>query len=82
MNTQLLVAAGILLIIVGILVLTAGLLLGSLKQDSSDTRIQGGGVVFIGPIPIIFGTDRNSAIIVIVLALILTAAAYLLSHRI
>lgn len=43
-----------------------------------DKKIKGGGVIFIGPIPIIFGSDAKTTIIIIVLALILTALGFII----
>jgi uncharacterized protein (TIGR00304 family) len=38
-------------------------------------KVRGGGVVLIGPIPIIFGSDKKSAIILSVLAIIIMVIA-------
>lgn len=43
--------------------------------EGSGQNVKGGGVIFIGPIPIIFGSDKRSAIIVILLAIILMLLA-------
>ena len=37
-------------------------------------RVKGAGVIMIGPIPIIFGTDKKSVKMVLALALALTIA--------
>lgn len=39
--------------------------------EGSKTTLEGGGVIFIGPIPIIFGSDKRFAIIAILLAIVL-----------
>ena len=72
---QKIVVIGLIITFLGILVTLIGLLASSLQGDG---QIKGGAVVFIGPIPIVFGSDRNTAIIVAVLALLLMAAAYFL----
>ncbi len=41
-------------------------------------RVKGGGVVLLGPIPIIFGTDKSSAKLLFALGLILTVVLVLL----
>lgn len=41
-------------------------------------RVQGGGVVMIGPIPVVFGSDAKWASIAIILAVILVALSLLL----
>lgn len=40
-------------------------------DHSSRSNVKGGGVIMIGPIPIIFGSDRKSAEIAIILAIVL-----------
>lgn len=56
MRTEWLVLGGIALIVIGVLLVIAGSLLAS-----DDAEVRGGGVVFIGPIPIVFGSDRSMA---------------------
>ena len=44
------------------------------KEDSKSTKkssIKGGGVVFIGPIPIVFGSNWKIAVLLMVMAIIL-----------
>jgi len=61
--------AGIALIFVGILIILVAVLLLSIR---SAGKVRGGGAVIIGPIPIIFGTDRKSLKTVVLLSLALT----------
>ncbi len=61
---------GILLILAGFIVIFVSVLLEALKS-AKDAEVKGGGVVMIGPIPIIFGSDTKWATIAIVLALTL-----------
>ena len=65
------ITIGIALIILGFIILIIGTLLNAEKGG-----VKGGGVILIGPIPIGFGTDRASMIIVLVLAIILMLIAY------
>ena len=60
-----LIFAGVLMIIVAVILLAVL----SLKRG----KIRGGGVIMIGPVPIIFGTDKNSLKTVLLLSLGLTA---------
>jgi len=49
--------------------------LGSKNEDGSKeskTEVSGGGAIIIGPIPIIFGTDRKSLKTILLLSIILT----------
>lgn len=43
--------------------------------EGSGTKVKGGGVIFIGPIPIVFGSDKRFAIIAILLAIVLMLLA-------
>jgi uncharacterized protein (TIGR00304 family) len=43
--------------------------------EGSGTKVSSGGVIFIGPIPIIFGSDKRFAIIAILLAIVLMLLA-------
>ena len=52
--------------------------LGVERNEKAGSKVKGGGVILIGPIPIIFGTDRRSAGTVIILAIILMLLTYLL----
>ncbi|MFH1722776.1 MAG: DUF131 domain-containing protein [Candidatus Altiarchaeota archaeon] len=82
MATSTLIAAGIILVFLGMLLIVGGTLL-SLKTSNaeSNTSVKGGAVVFIGPIPIIFGSDKNSAIAVAVIVLLLMAAYFFFLNR-
>ncbi len=66
---------GFLLIFIGTIVILISLLSGSWKIGGKG-KVKGGGVVLIGPIPIIFG-DKESLKLVIVLAFILTITLFL-----
>ena len=45
------------------------------SENRSNTRVRGGGVIMLGPIPIIFGSDKSSAQSSIILAIILILLA-------
>jgi uncharacterized protein (TIGR00304 family) len=80
-----LITIGIVVVILGILLLFLGsLLLSSGKGEGSSketSQIRGGGVLMIGPIPIIFGTDKGSVVGLVILAIILMVISYLLFYR-
>ncbi len=80
MNTQYLILAGAGAVFLGMLLILAGTLL-SATSKSGTPSMRGGGVFFIGPIPLVFGTDRNSAVAVSVLAVILIILFYLFFRR-
>lgn len=69
----------IILAVIGIVVIFIGfviLLLGSLK--GGESKVEGGGVVIVGPIPIVIGTSERISRFLIVLAIALTVFAILL----
>ena len=69
------ISAGFIFVFIGIVLIIAGMTSGMLR--SKDTEVKGGGVILIGPIPIIFGTDSESVKTIIILATVLIIAAYL-----
>jgi uncharacterized protein (TIGR00304 family) len=63
-----LVSAGLVLVLAGFAIVAVSLLSEARK---SGTVVKGGGVVMIGPIPIIFGSDAKWASVAMVLAIVL-----------
>lgn len=64
-------SAGIALVFVGILMIIIAALLLSIR-GAGKGKVRGGGAVIIGPVPIIFGTDRKSLKTIVLLSLALT----------
>ncbi|WP_048151178.1 TIGR00304 family membrane protein [Palaeococcus ferrophilus] len=65
MKGEVLVLTGMVLIFTGFLLVFLGTLM-----SASTAEVEGGGVIMIGPIPIVFGTGRG-VIIAMVLAVLL-----------
>lgn len=75
--------------VIGLLMMIAFLLLGRRYVESSEEerkvsyenakedKVKGGGVILIGPIPIVFGSDKKYALIIMILAIILMVLAIL-----
>ena len=83
MNEQLLWTVGFILILAGFVVVFVAALLLFFRAFRGRGRVRGGGVVMIGPFPIVFGTDKESvkmllllSIALIVIILILTIFSY------
>ncbi len=75
MDPTVLYTLGLTLVIVGIIIVVIAIILLSIcGAGRGKTNVKGAGVIMIGPIPIIFGTDKKSVKTVLVLALILTIA--------
>ncbi len=76
-----LVTLGVIVIVLGFLVIfiTTVVSARSRKRDGDESRteLKGGGVVMIGPIPIIFGTDSKWASVAIILAILLVVLSFI-----
>ncbi len=70
-----LVSIGIVLIFLGVIILMIGMI-----SETGKVEGKGAGIVMIGPIPIIFGTDAGSVKTVMVLAVILIVVFFMLSR--
>jgi len=78
-----LLAVGLVLILAGITVTFFGVLLIFLKGARVRGRTRGGAVIMIGPIPIVFGTDKETIKVLLILStvlMILALALMLLPH--
>ncbi len=64
-------ALGIALILVGVIVIAIAVILLSVS-GAKKGKVKGGGAIIIGPLPIIFGTDKKSLKTVLLLSLALT----------
>lgn len=69
---------GFALVILGFALAIAAVILLMVGSRNGGTRARGAGILLIGPIPIIFGTDRDSVKAVVVLAIILIAVVFVL----
>ncbi len=52
-------ALGITLVFVGVAIIVAAIIIASTGSSKRKGNVRGAGVIMIGPIPIIFGTDKN-----------------------
>ena len=65
---------GFLLSVIGAMAIMASIILSSLSAPNGGFA-SFGGVIVIGPIPIVFGTDRTTVLIAVIGALILMIVA-------
>ena len=80
------ITLGFLLVCIGILVILAGMVsmayqawkTGGEGMEKPEAGVRGGGVIMIGPIPIIFGTDVAALKLVMILAIVLMIIAAIL----
>jgi uncharacterized protein (TIGR00304 family) len=68
-----LVFIGVTIILAGFLVVFLATVISSNSSEEGEKRseVRGGGVILIGPIPIIFGSDAKWASIAVILAIVL-----------
>ena len=62
---------GLLLALAGFAVAILAFIFAILRSARGTGQVRGGGVVMIGPVPIVFGTDKQSARILVLLGIIL-----------
>lgn len=86
MSDQLLFNMGIILIFAGFLIVFAAIVLLVFTAAIGKKKVRGGGMVIIGPFPIVFGTDKESvrtllllSIVLIVVVLVVVAFYYFVS---
>lgn len=74
-----LITAGSFLLILGFLLIAFGMMGKESEEEDEErpagtgkeTRVKGGGVILIGPVPVVFGTDKKSALFMMILAIVL-----------
>jgi uncharacterized protein (TIGR00304 family) len=71
-DLEVLYALGIALIVVGVIIIAAVIIFASTKGSKKSNSVRGAGVIMVGPIPIIFGTDKKAVKSVLTLAVALT----------
>jgi len=87
MSGQLLFNIGLILIFTGFLLVLVAIALLMFTAAIGRKKVRGGGVVIIGPLPIVFGTDKESvrtllllSIVLIVVVLLVMAFCYYFSR--
>ena len=77
LDFSVLLYVGIVLVVIGIVVIIAAVILAS-WHGAKEGEAKAAGVIMIGPIPIIFGTDKKAVKEVIVLAIALSTIVLIL----
>lgn len=84
MSGELLFAAGFILILVGLVVILVAASLLFFRALREKGHARGAGLVMIGPFPMVFGTDRESVKVLLLLSIALIVLVLILSmfaHR-
>ncbi len=81
MKGELLIIAGIAMIFIGFFLVFIGTLM---TAASGEAEVESGGVIMIGPIPIVFGTQRGAtlAMILAIILMLLWIFTALLNRRV
>lgn len=75
-----LIQVGLIIIVIGFVLLLSGLFS---QVKSSKTKIEGGGIVFIGPFPVGgFATNKQIFYLLLIVSMILIVASFLLGRKI
>jgi uncharacterized protein (TIGR00304 family) len=72
MNDHLLFNVGAILLFIGFVTAFAAVILLAFTAMRGKGKVKGGGAVIIGPFPIIFGTDKESVKVLLLLSIALT----------
>jgi len=73
LTAQELVNLGFAIIFLGFTIAFVAVVLMVVRGARHGGKVKGGGAILVGPVPIVFGTDRESIKIVLILAIVLTA---------
>jgi uncharacterized protein (TIGR00304 family) len=71
-DAEALYTLGFALIFAGILIVLVAFIVFFVSSAKGKAKMKGGGAIIIGPIPIIFGTDKESLRTILLLSLALT----------
>ena len=72
-----LLAIGVIAVFIGLFLITLSLIKGG--GERSDRRTEAGGIIIIGPVPIVFGSNKSAMITAAVVGMALTALAIILT---
>jgi len=72
MTLETLYSLGTTLALTGMLIMIVATVLLLLSKKGNTGKVRGGGVILIGPIPIVFGTDKQSLKTILLLSIVLT----------
>ena len=68
---------GLLLILTGFAIVFVAAIILLFSSANAEKKARGGGVIIVGPFPIVFGTDKKSVMVLLVLSIALMAIVLL-----
>jgi len=71
-NAETLYTLGVALIIAGMTIMVIAVLSLLFSGTKREGKVKGGGIIIIGPFPIVFGTDKKTVKTLLLLSLVLT----------
>jgi uncharacterized protein (TIGR00304 family) len=71
MNANTLFETGLILVFAGFILAFISAFVLVFRGSKTGSKMKGGGIVMLGPFPIIFGTDKGSVKVLILLSIIL-----------
>jgi uncharacterized protein (TIGR00304 family) len=72
MDSSALFGLGSALIFAGIVIIFVAIILLLISSIKGEGKVKGSGVIIVGPVPMIFGTDKQSIKIILLLSITLT----------
>ncbi|MEM1612366.1 MAG: DUF131 domain-containing protein [Desulfurococcaceae archaeon] len=71
MHPLVLFMLALIIVLVGMLLIVLSIIGRSEEIERGEKRVEGGGVIIVGPLPIVIGTSQRAALALIILALVL-----------
>nr|MDO8045266.1 DUF131 domain-containing protein [Candidatus Baldrarchaeota archaeon] len=71
-TSNIILLTGFFLVFLGVMIIFLAIIIFMFKSIKGKVETKGGGIIFIGPIPIIFGTDIRITKWLIIIALMIT----------
>jgi len=71
-TSNIVLLTGFFLVFLGVMIIFLAIIIFMFKSIKGKVETKGGGIIFIGPIPIIFGTDIRITKWLIIIALMIT----------
>lgn len=68
---------GLVLVLIGFVAIFVATIILLFSSANAEKKARGGGVIIVGPFPIVFGTDKKSVVVLLILSIALMAIVLL-----